>query len=227
IVAYTAAITPTQAANAVATSYTLTISNAAAPNTNSLQSATVAIPVNGGVPSNISVAASNGSPVSWLVDSNSPQGFIRVRACVNGDACYVPSANNGVGPGGTITVSFTATANEQVSSAPVQEVWNTVAFAGSQWANPLPLAPPEPTVGIGVGPTFTSAANTAFTYGAAGTFTVATNGVPANTLSESGSLPPGVTFTDNGNNTATIAGTPSKAGTYAFTITAHNGYGSD
>src|SRR6185312_578100 len=70
IVAYTAAITPTQAANAVATSYTLTISNAAAPNTNSLQSATVAIPVNGGVPSNISVAASNGSPVSWLVDSN-------------------------------------------------------------------------------------------------------------------------------------------------------------
>ena len=42
-------------------------------------------------------------------------------------------------------------------------------------------------------------------------------------LTETGALPPGVTFTDNGDGTATLAGTPTTGGTYPFTITANNG----
>src|SRR5204862_3723531 len=47
------------------------------------------------------------------------------------------------------------------------------------------------------------------------------------TLSETGPLPSGVTFTDNTNGTATLAGTPAlgTGGTYNITITATNGPG--
>ena len=76
-------------------------------------------------------------------------------------------------------------------------------------------------------PAITSAASATFTVGQAGSFTVTTKGFPAAALSESGALPSGVTFIDNGNGTATLSGTPA-AGTgslvpYSLTITASNG----
>ncbi|HEU5008881.1 MAG TPA: glycoside hydrolase family 3 C-terminal domain-containing protein [Jatrophihabitantaceae bacterium] len=71
---------------------------------------------------------------------------------------------------------------------------------------------------------FTSNPSTVFQTGTPGTFTVTTNSSPTASLTESGSLPAGVTFTDNGDGTATIAGTaPATAGTYPITITAKNG----
>ena len=62
----------------------------------------------------------------------------------------------------------------------------------------------------------------------AGTYTVTTTGYPAAAITETGTLPAGLTFTDNGNGTATIAGTPDSgtAGTYPVTITATNASGS-
>src|SRR5262249_39302305 len=57
-------------------------------------------------------------------------------------------------------------------------------------------------------PAITSANNTTFTVGAAGTFTVTTTGTPTPSLTEAGTLPNGVTFKDNGNGTATLGGTP-------------------
>ena len=81
-----------------------------------------------------------------------------------------------------------------------------------------PITPPQPTA-----PAITSAAATTFTTGALGTFTVTTTGSPTPTVSESGALPGGVTFTDNGNGTATLSGTPTAAGTYPLTFTAANG----
>ena len=79
---------------------------------------------------------------------------------------------------------------------------------------------PTPTA-----PSITSANHATFTTGISGTFTVATTGVPAPSLSESGALPAGVSFTDKGDGTATLAGTPSGAsgGVYPVTITASNG----
>ena len=82
---------------------------------------------------------------------------------------------------------------------------------------------------IGAPPIITSASSTnAFTYGTAGTtFTVTTTGVPTPSLSESGSFPSWATVKDNGDGTATISGSPTDAGMSTFTITAHNGYGTD
>ena len=52
--------------------------------------------------------------------------------------------------------------------------------------------------------------------------------MPTSTLSETGTLPPGVTFTDNGDGTATLSGTPAagSGGLYLLTITATNVAGS-
>jgi hypothetical protein len=74
-------------------------------------------------------------------------------------------------------------------------------------------------------PTITSADGTTFVVGTPGAFTVTTTGLPVPGLTESGALPSGVTFVDNGNGTATLAGTPDPgtAGTYTLTITAANG----
>jgi hypothetical protein len=66
-------------------------------------------------------------------------------------------------------------------------------------------------------------AGTAFTY----LFTTV-HGYPVPTITTSSPLPGGVTFTDNGNGTATLGGTPNPntGGVYPITITATNGVGS-
>ena len=68
-------------------------------------------------------------------------------------------------------------------------------------------------------PQITSADHATFTAGAAGSFTVTTTGQPTASLIETGSLPPGMTFTDNGDGTATLGGTPTAGG--SFTIHDH------
>ena len=75
----------------------------------------------------------------------------------------------------------------------------------------------------GIAPAITSGNTTTFTVGSAGSFTVTASGSPTPALSYWGTLPSGVTFTDNGNGTATLAGTSATAGSYPFTITAANG----
>ena len=71
----------------------------------------------------------------------------------------------------------------------------------------------------------TSASNTTFRVGTAGTFTVLSEGFPiATSVTATGALPSGVTFTP-GTTTGTISGTPAAGtgGTYTLTITASNG----
>jgi hypothetical protein len=76
--------------------------------------------------------------------------------------------------------------------------------------------------------TITSTNTVTFTSSKAGSFSITTAGTPVPSLSESGSQPSGVTFTDdNGDGTATLAGTPA-AGTeksYSLMITATSGAG--
>ena len=74
-------------------------------------------------------------------------------------------------------------------------------------------------------PGFTSTSSDNETYNVPFSFTVTTNGNPAPAITKSGALPKGITFTDNGDGTATIAGTPSAAsdmGTYNLTLKAKN-----
>jgi putative Ig domain-containing protein len=85
------------------------------------------------------------------------------------------------------------------------------------------------TLGESLPPTITGAASATSNVGALFGFTVTTTGEPAPSLSDnSATLPTGVSFTDNGNGTATIAGTPAtgSGGTYPVTITATNAAGS-
>jgi len=73
-------------------------------------------------------------------------------------------------------------------------------------------------------PAITSANTTTFTVGTAGSFTVTATGTPAPTLSESGTLPTGVTFNAG---TGVLSGTPAAGtgGSYAITFGANNGVG--
>ena len=86
------------------------------------------------------------------------------------------------------------------------------------------------TLTVNEAPTITSANAATFVVGTPGSFTVMASGFPTPlTLSSTGALPGGVTFTDNGNGTATLAG-PASVGTggvYPLTITAHNRMGPD
>ncbi|MBI5822734.1 MAG: sortase [Chloroflexi bacterium] len=77
------------------------------------------------------------------------------------------------------------------------------------------------------GPSFTSADNTSIDMGFFGTFTVTAVGNPSTmaiTLT-GGTLPAGVTLTDNGDGTATLQGTPTAgtSGIYNLVFTADNG----
>ena len=85
------------------------------------------------------------------------------------------------------------------------------------------------TLTVQAAPAITSGDSTTFTEGSAGTFTVTSTGFPTAALSEFGSLPSGVTFSDNGDGTATLSGTPAAGsnGTYSFSITATNGVSPD
>ena len=81
------------------------------------------------------------------------------------------------------------------------------------------------TLTVDQAPAITTASSTTFTVGTAGTFTVTASGYPTATLGESGAMPSGVSFTNNGNGTATLAGTPASgtAASYPITFTASNG----
>ncbi len=64
--------------------------------------------------------------------------------------------------------------------------------------------------------------------GSSSVLTVRSSGTPTPTLTESGTLPPGLSFRSQGNGTATISGTvaPEVHGSFAVTVVASNGSGS-
>jgi putative Ig domain-containing protein len=78
-------------------------------------------------------------------------------------------------------------------------------------------------------PAIIGPASVTFVTGNAGTFSYSTTGVPTANLSAAGTLPTGVTFVDNGDGTATLAGTPAAnaGGNYSIVITASNGVDPD
>lgn len=77
-----------------------------------------------------------------------------------------------------------------------------------------------------VSPAITSAVAATFTVGDPGSFDVVTTGYPVPTVTETGTLPAGVTFDSAA---ATLSGTPAQgsAGNYPITITSSNGIGTD
>jgi hypothetical protein len=74
-------------------------------------------------------------------------------------------------------------------------------------------------------PAITSPSAIPLVIGNSQSFTITTSGYPIPSLSESGNLPLGVAFIDNGDGGATLTGSPAhrSAGTYPVTINASNG----
>jgi autotransporter-associated beta strand protein len=122
----------------------------------------------------------------------------------NGDGSATLAGTPKAGTGGVYHLTITA-ANAQKSSA-------TQNF----------------TLTVNQAPAITTAAATTFDVGIASLFIVKTTGFPTATLSETGSLPRGVTFKNKGDGTALLSGTPAdgKAGGYHLTLKAANGVGS-
>ena len=75
-------------------------------------------------------------------------------------------------------------------------------------------------------PGITSADNTNFKVGTAGSFTVTTTGFPNPSIVDAGILPRGIQFVDNHNGTATLSGTSAIAGTFNAELWAANSAGS-
>jgi hypothetical protein len=112
----------------------------------------------------------------------------------------------------------------------------TLVTSGSQSITATDTVNPSITgtanITVGQAPTITSANNATFKVGVNGTFTVTTTGFPTNasmSITETGALPLNVTFTNNNNGTATLAGIPqaNTGGTYSIMIKASNGIAPD
>ncbi|HET8625790.1 MAG TPA: putative Ig domain-containing protein, partial [Thermomicrobiales bacterium] len=119
--------------------------------------------------------------------------------------------------------------NATLGGTPAAGTAGTYPFTITASNGILPDATQTFTLTVDQAPSITSVDATTFTVGAAGTFTVTTTGFPSPSLSETGALPSGVTFHDNGDGTATLSGTPAAGtgGTHQLTLTAHNGIGTD
>ncbi|MGA3221420.1 MAG: putative Ig domain-containing protein, partial [Acidimicrobiales bacterium] len=128
---------------------------------------------------------------------------------------------------GVVTIANTGTGavNVPVTVPPGTTVSGTTSlqsYAGvlSNWLNMAGTS--SQTLTEGVAPAITSSTSANAIASTPFSFTVTTTGEPAPALTESGALPSGLTFTDNGNGTATIAGTPAatSGAIYPITITA-------
>jgi hypothetical protein len=144
------------------------------------------------------------------------------------DAYGAPAATiteSGILPSG---VKFTDKANGQatLSGVPGPTSGGVYHFTLTATNGYAPNATEFFTLTVDQSPTISSAATTVFTTGTNGTFTITTTGFPKPALTESGSLPTGVTFTDNGDGTATLAGSAAAGtgGIFDLTITAANGF---
>lgn len=75
------------------------------------------------------------------------------------------------------------------------------------------------------GPAISSSGAATWTRGSAGSFTITTTGYPKPAITTASALPTGLTLTDNGNGTATLAGTPTVHGVFTVQLSAANGVG--
>ena len=190
---------------------TVTASNATG---SAVQAFTLTVSQVPAVTSAATAAFSTGTAGSYLVTSSGyPAPALTETGALPSGLAFKDNGN------GTGTISGTA-ASGTAGSYPV-----TLTATNSGGSGALALTV---TVTQSTGPVLTSADALTLTTAAAGTFTVTTTGTAPITLTESGALPSGVTFKDNGNGTATLSGTPAagSGGAYPLVLTARNAVGS-
>ena len=129
-------------------------------------------------------------------------------------------SESGTLPNGVSFVAGTLSGTPAASTGGVY----TVTFIA---ANSVATAKQSFTLTVNEAPNFTSASAATFATGSVGSFAVTCTGFPAGTVSESGALPGGVTFVSSGSGAATLAGTPTAAGTFNLVFTCSNTSGAN
>ena len=142
--------------------------------------------------------------------SNGSYTFKDTAAKISADLdalVFTPTAHQ-VAPGQSVTTDFTIHVQDTAFEFATDSTTSVVSTA---------VGPP----------TIISPNNVTDKVGTASSFTVTTTGFPTASLSLTGEFPTGLTFHDNGNGTATLAGTPIAPGDFPIVITAQNGVAPD
>ena len=163
----------------------------------------------GAAPVTYSPPSDAGLRAQDLTVSGTAFGAATPTVAVTGGPSTYNVAVGGMTQDGTIIVD--------VPAGVVDDAWGQLNVASAD----------DPTAAFtfAVPPTFTSTDHATFAELANGSFTVRTTGNPAAALSiQQGSLPSGLSFTDNGDGTATISGAADldQVGTYDVTLQAKN-----
>jgi hypothetical protein len=172
-----------------------------------------------GQPTGVSASAGNGSATVSFTPPSSDGGSPITSYTVT--ASDVTNQANGgqtvTGAGSPLTVTGLTGGDAY-----------TFTVTATSAAGSSPPSPPSNVVTIEQPPTITSPASASTGMREPFSFTVTSTAVPTAAITETGALPAGVTLTDNGDGTATLAGAApaGSAGTYPITITAANGVGS-
>ena len=193
-------------------SYALTLTASNGVGTAATQSFTLKVNQAPAITSANTVTFAVGTAGSFTVTTTgSPTPALTRTGTLPSGVTFVDNGN------GTATLSGTPAAGTGGNYALTLTASNGVGTAATQ----------SFTLKVNQAPAITSANAVTFTVGTAGSFTVTTTGSPVSALTQSGTLPGGVTFHDNGNGTATLSGTPGAGtgGSYALTLTASNGVG--
>jgi unsaturated rhamnogalacturonyl hydrolase len=163
------------------------------------------------------------NPASVTSGTSSTGTVTLTAAAPAGGATVVLSSNNAASIVGT---SVTVAAGETTASfivntssvsattvATITATYKRTSVSAKLTVNPAAVAPE-----------FSSANDTTFTVGVAGSFTVTATGSPTPALSETGTLPSGLVFNSA---TGLLSGTPAAGtnGSYAIIFTAQNGVG--
>jgi hypothetical protein len=170
-------------------------------------------------------------PAQELPDGETGSAYSQSVSASGGDGTYTYATAAATGslsdipPGLALSPSTGA-----ITGTPTNGDIGTYSFSVSVHDGSGGTATQTFSIAIGDGatataPIITSADAAMFTADVANTFTVTTAGSPTPELTVSGGLPNGVTFTDNHDGTATLAGAPNllAAGSHSFVITAANG----
>jgi hypothetical protein len=168
-------------------------------------------------------------PIKWNAPDNFTPTSYGVLRC-KGSGC-TPTTAIANGSCASPVSGTSCTDNDVALTGATTYVYAVVA-ALNNWVSPASATFTTSTAGTQA-PTITSASSATFTIGSSTPFTVTTTGTPTVTTITNASfggctasaLPASITFTDNGNGTATIAGTPAALtqGVYTLCLTASNG----
>ncbi len=156
----------------------------------------------------------------------------------DGDVLYAGGLTDGSGDSTAAAALFTPSTNQWTATGTMQLARGHAGAAALTNGNALVAGGSVGSSVTGeselyaisaptVAPAITSPATADVEQGVKTTITITTSGSPTPSLSESGTLPPGLSFTANANGTATISGTPGASGTgqYQVTVVATNGVG--